>query len=644
WLSGWPRAGIILAWLLTGAFVGLVISLIKYKWLFRYVALSLLGSLIGAILGGCLLVLGGEIIPHFRSVGLMLTGFSICLCSTLAVKIASRATLKYVGSSDPKAEPLPKGCEWDLLENVKYLFGRAEKRNHSRHGVQFIPVKDPIMAPKHALIRCEDGTFKLTAHEDNVAGDGVLKRDLEAGLPRKTFDGQHTLQDGHEILMGQTHFVFKTRPKTPALDLTRLRALLRKKAPAVALFALTSLSGRDAFAQSGEYHLVFPDRIQALRVQSGSEAVAFRLSLNVVNAEGKPQKISGFSPEQIVNGVRVFEGASQLKTCHVATGSLPKRYAILLVDVSGSMKEPVSDGRRKYDVMKEACLRFTNDFVPGVDYIAVIPFHSRGVIEGIRWAPFFDNKALLQDYINYRIPPPGNNTALFSAARAALARLQEIRNEQGANAQYLLVILTDGRNAVRAGDDRNLETSSGGVVAFKNRVEIPVITIGFGNDQNLNENDLRDLALPASGNYHRARRPEDLVDIFQQARNMQLDRLRITFRPQPGSLTQLVSPHTYRVQIQLDKNKSAEGTVIWTPGAVNVFQGALTPEESGCVPSIPQHDWLRPVLIFLSLFSVLLRLWFRPPKFIERSWADEKIALVWAPHISRLKELWRDRS
>jgi hypothetical protein len=625
----WPRAGILVTWCLTGALVGLVSGLIRYRWLVRYVSRSLFGGLVGACIGGCLLLAGGEFVPHFRSVGLMVTGLSICLCSSLAVKLARHATLRYVGSADPTTDKMLRGREWDLLENVTYVFGRNGFGGGPSYGRFYIQVGDPQMAPIHASIEWEKERCWLSVYRDNRDPHERPIRTLDAGSPPSMVRGQQELRDKDEILMGQTCFAF----------------LLRRKGAALVLCLLAgALGARDASAQAKGTQLVMPEGIQMLRVQGGSETIAFRVPLNVVDASGQPQKISAFNPEQIENGARVFEGASRLKVCHVGFGSLPRRYAILLVDVSGSMREKVGGAfsKSKFEVMKEACRKFTGDFVPGVDYVAVIPFHSHRVVEGVREAEFFNDQKKLEEHISkIEEPEPRNNTALFSAMRAALDRLKDARDEHGVNAQYLLIVLTDGKNDVHAGDDKDLEVSPDGVVAFKNSLKIPIITVGFGNDQNLNPSDLRSLARPEDS-YRRARNPEDLVATFQQARSLQLDRLRLIFLPQPNLLSQLVSPHTYRLQLQLENGDIAEGLITWNPRNINIPQGTLTPEESACFSASSRPDWLRPVLIFLFLSGGLLFMWVRPPTWIRRSWQNEELELAWMPRVSALgKQLWK---
>jgi hypothetical protein len=440
--------------------------------------------------------------------------------------------------------------------------------------------------------------------------------------------GRQELADKHEILMGQTRFLF----------------LLRGKIAIIAAgFVLSLLIGPVVHAQTKQTLSVSAERIQVLRVKAGSETVLFRVPVNIVNSDGEPQKISVFRTEQIDQMIEVVEGDERLTTCHVEFGSLPRRYAILLVDVSGSMLEKVGgpNSKTKFEVMKEACLKFVADFVPGVDYVAVIPFESHRVMDRIREARFFDNQKELENHIG-TLPEPElrNNTALFSAVIGALRKLKEVQNTHGPNAQYLLVVLTDGKNHLRSGDDKNLETSPDPVRAFEDKVQLPVLTIGFGNDQNLKEDDLRKLAWENPINYLRARSPRDLVGTFQRARSLQLDRVYLTFQPRPNLLSQLVSPHTYSIKFQLDNDKSAEGSVSWQPDNLALPQGILSLEADSCFS--PGRDWLAPILIFHFLLGSISYLWFRPPKWIRRSWEDDELELVWTAPISDLrKRLWK---
>jgi hypothetical protein len=630
WLSGWPRIGVVVAWSLTGCCLGLLIGLIRYKWFLRYVFLSMAGGLIGATLGCFVLLVGGEFVPHFRSVGLILTAMFICLFSTSAVTVARRATLKFLDSKDPAVEQLFRGREWDLLQNVTYVFG-SNLRPHVGVHIFNIQIKDRRMWDRHALIEWSEGAFRVRPSDENSDQYGTPIQPLEAGNPTAVVKGKHELKHGQEILMGQTRFLFLLRGKMAMI---------------VFGFILSVFVGRVVHAQGNRSLMVSAERIQVLRIKTGSETVVFRVPLNIVNSDGEPQKISVFRTEEISQRVSVTEGASELrKTCHVEFGSLPRRYAILLVDVSGSMQERVGDSssKTKFEVMKEACLKFAADFVHGVDYVAVIPFESHHVMERIRESKFFDNQEELQQHIN-TLPEPTsqNNTALFSAVMGALAKLKDVQNNLGSNAQYLLVVLTDGKNDLRRGDDKDLEASPDPVRDFEGVMQLPVLTIGFGNDQNLKEDDLKKLAWENPINYRRARSPEDLVGTFQRARSLQLDRVYLTFQPQPDLLSQLVSPHTYRIRFLLDDNRSAEGFVTWQPDNLPLPQGVLASEAGRCLPASMWRDWLTPFLIFFSWLGLLTYLWFRPPRGIKRSWEDEEIDRVWTTPISDLsKQLWK---
>lgn len=617
WMKEWPVAGILLAWCLTGAFIGLAMGIIRYMTLIPHILLSLLGGLVGAVLGGGILISLGERIPYLtRAGGLMLTGLFICLFSTLAAGLARRAKLSFLGSGDATANRVLTGREWELLPRRKILFGRMMR---GPDGVDYIQVPDREMCQQHAWIEWYEGDFKISAHEANINPDHMPIWKLEAGLPPEMVIGQRTLNSGDEILMGRSRFAFLIHGK---------RVLGSAASAKASFFILPLLSlgllAPTPFAQSGEMRLIAAET-QLMRVREASEAPAFRMLLNVVDADGNPQKIIVSNPDQAKKAVQVFENDKELRVCHAAPGSLPQRYAVLLVDVSGSMLQPSGNGRTKFDVMKEACLSFAQDFAPGVDHIAVIPFHSSDVVKGVNEARFFDDKAAMIQYIN-EFPPSNRNTGLFSAVMAALRRLQAIKAEQGPNAQCLLLVLTDGANDVGGkGDDPDLLNSPDPVVSLAEEVGIQIITVGFGNDQNLNEDDLSKLALPQTDNYHRARRPEDLDRYFRQARLLQLDRLKVTFLPQQELFSSLVHPHKYRIRFQAEGGKPLETTVEYVPRAIPVPQGVLPEEETGCIDDQSRYDLLWPSLIFLLFFMLHGYLYFRLP---ERLWADERDARI----------------
>jgi Mg-chelatase subunit ChlD len=308
-----------------------------------------------------------------------------------------------------------------------------------------------------------------------------------------------------------------------------------------------------------------------LKLQGGAEVPVFSAQFNILDASDQPAPVPVIQADQARTGFRVTEDGRPLRVCSASIGKLPQRFAILLVDISGSMLEKVTDGRTKFAVAQEACLRFaaTSAFETGIDHIAVIPFHSRGVVAGIRGTPFAERVADLKAAVADLPLPRSGNTGLYSAVIEALTRLREkTKNYPDGSVRTLLAVLTDGRNDVRTGDDPGLERRLEPVVDAVANAGIQTITVGFGND--VDEDVLQRIAWPSGSNYFHAEDPDQVVQAFEKARAFQVERLEVVFRPSQKRISQLITPHRFVVSFQ---NMKAE--LAWAPRPVNVAEGVV---------------------------------------------------------------------
>jgi len=383
-------------------------------------------------------------------------------------------------------------------------------------------------------------------------------------------------------------------------------------------------------SQRSVYKFEPADKVRLLQCVSGSERPVFRITANIVDARGTPFPIPVFNPRE---QIQIFAGDVQIKNFLI--GDTLQRYAILLVDVSGSMLNPLAGGWTKFEVMREACARFSDNFVDGIDHVAVMPFASSNVSIGINGADFLsERQRLLEQIRNIPAPQSNANTALFSATHAALIRLQQVKQQvmaqQNVDPQCLLVVMTDGQNDVgNPDDDPGLLDTSSPVEALADNVGIQIITVGFGNAANLDEPALKRLCWPSETKYQPANNPTALDSAFIRARSLQVERLRITFLPQQTSRGELTKPQQFKLQLRLAPENVIEGAFLWTPPvhlSPPPWEGVLTAQECSALqpgepPTLP---WI--VIYFLTLTilgGTLAWLWFKLPK---RLWADEEDA------------------
>jgi Mg-chelatase subunit ChlD len=614
WLPESAFAGLLLAWIFTGSSVGLVLGLLRHGSQWRNVLLALAGGAAGAAVGAAVLMKWGEVVEYVtRASGLMLTGAGICVCSELAVRIRRKAIICFVSSADPDVEARLRGQEWELLSRSKVLLGRE---GPAPAGVLFVQVPDLAAAPRHAWIRGMKEGFELLVHEANTGPSGSAVWTLEAGSPPASLRSTHLLRDGDEIVVGRSRFGF------------RMRARAAQPAVSHCLLSLLAMLGLAAFlAPVAAQHLSLAERPRLLRAAEGSETPVFSVQLNRLDQHGSPLPIPILAPGQAIKEVRVTEDGRELRMCHVSLGALPERRAILLVDVSGSMLERVAGGGTKFDVMKDACLRFATSFEDGIDHVAVIPFESRGVAGRVRREKFFTRAKELRDAIESLPVPTTGNTGLYTAVIETLARIQnDLATPSDGAVQYLLVVLTDGKNDIQPGDDLGLTTDLEQVVRSAEETGIQIITVGFGTAENLNETELRRMAWPSEQNYLPAERSEDVVAAFERARMLQVRRLTVSFRPQQELISQLVSPHRFAVSFA-----GSPATFLWKPRPVNVAEGVA----EGCGGEHDSFNWLRFSLLLVCGLAVHYYLWRKLPRRLWGARGDARVLRA------RAEGLWR---
>src|SRR5215813_6286110 len=155
---------------------------------------------------------------------------------------------------------------------------------------------------------------------------------------------------------------------------------------------------------------------------------------------------------------------------------------MMLSDLSGSMTTNNLGSRSRLDAAKEAARVLLDKFRPG-DRIAIAPFESHNVKARIENAVFAETREEAEAQIDRLQARRDGNTALYSATVFALNRLQRLKKTDS-DRQYMLVILTDGKNDLREGDDPETlqrKDDLDGVVKKLYETNIQTFAIGVGD-------------------------------------------------------------------------------------------------------------------------------------------------------------------
>ena len=184
---------------------------------------------------------------------------------------------------------------------------------------------------------------------------------------------------------------------------------------------------------------------------------------------------------------------------------------LMLLDVSGSMGEPVPDaGASKLDLAKAAAIRAMSQFAP-TDEVGLWAFTTDMGAEDQIYrelepvAPISQQRDDLRSSI--RALTPLNGTPLYAAIRAGVREMESSADEDKINA---VVVLTDGRNEYPADTDltglvRELGGGSG-------ETALRVFTIAYGEGADLET--LRQISAASNAAAYDATRPETIDKVF----------------------------------------------------------------------------------------------------------------------------------
>jgi len=404
-------------------------------------------------------------------------------------------------------------------------------------------------------------------------------------------------------------------------------------------------------AQDVPSRLELADKIRMVENGDGSGRPFFRVQFNVVNEQGLPVSIA--PPKDSTAAFEVAETGGpvhrplSLRYGQESLSQVPsdvpnQRYALLLIDISGSMLDSSNSASEsasnKYEAAKTAARKLLGGFQPGQDQVAIVAFESHQVCERVRGAVFADDiESAERQIADLPVPQKNYNTGLYSAVDTALDVLALVKRQNPA-AGALLVVLTDGQNQVLRGDDPDLLTGSEGleaVVAKSNTVGLQIMTIGFGDESippgrtgAIDSEALRRLAWPAASQFRAAQDVQSLGKLFGVARQLLVNRWQLTFTTDREDRGQLAGRDLqFQIRLRLgDRILQSSWVAFKTPQmSAPPFEGKLDAAErqaltqvSAILP-VPQTSLLagtvavRRALIFAAFGGLLAFLWFAVP-------------------------------
>lgn len=408
------------------------------------------------------------------------------------------------------------------------------------------------------------------------------------------------------------------------------------------LLAIAGWRQTSVYAQTAS--LDFLSKPTLIECEPTSAEPCFRLNFGFSGEDGKPVGVQLPPANQLASHIEVQIDGQPVKPFYASSStqavSRRPQTVLLLFDISGSMLTADLDGQARFDAAKSAASEYLKGFAEGQDHVAIVPFASRDVEKTIAAARFVSTRAEAQAELDaLPRPVPHNNTALYSAVRAAVQTLEHERS--AGSEQPRLILLTDGTNDVHSqmGDDSGLLTGAEGLneaVAAVQQSGVDVLPIGLGDRHSIDE-----VAMARLG----TRPPLITFDVDTLRKAFQLGQL-----PQDTSLTvTLQAPESmasrtllagrvvhFRARLTL-----ADGTALvenrealWVapPLVTPTFEEEATNAEQRAFLSNARLDhssamiFFRPFLVFASLAILLALLWFGLPRLIWPERYDHRAA------------------
>lgn len=233
---------------------------------------------------------------------------------------------------------------------------------------------------------------------------------------------------------------------------------------------------------------------------------------------------------------------------------------VLVLDQSGSMKE-----EERMDALKRSVATFLQGLPPG-SRVAAIAFSS----EVNLICPFTTDRARVLEAVNAL--EPGGATRYYDAVSIALDLLEA---EPGRRA---VLALTDGQDA------RSLTMTLPKAVAKARKLNLPVHTLGLGDERSIAVKELRRLAEETRGQHYLARDAGQLKAIYEEIARRIGSTYSLTYRTDREVPDGTLRP----IRITYRQSEKAGETAVFVRGMV-----------------VPTAGWSR---LFLGLMTALVAL------------------------------------
>jgi Mg-chelatase subunit ChlD len=339
------------------------------------------------------------------------------------------------------------------------------------------------------------------------------------------------------------------------------------------------------------------------------------------------------SNEELKNRIKIREAGSlfvregkeytPFKVTNRATES--KLDMMMLFDLSGSMVTNRFESGTRLDAAKDAARSLLDNFRPG-DRIAIAPFESHDVRARIDSAVFAETREDVLDQINRLQARQDGNTALYTATILALERLKKLK---GPDRQLMLLVLTDGKNDLRPGDDPEALSRKDDLRLTLDKLReanIQTFTIGVG--EAVDADALRAMVYPpdSDAQYSNASDLQSVRNFLARAKQSMVEQIGIDFFTHRANYQQLKSANL-DVRIDTLDGKTLRGVL---PFACRTAAGctperSMNPEEIRLAtervdaPAPPSPHW-KELLWLIGRFAiglaVIAGLWYGVPKLV----------------------------
>ncbi len=376
-----------------------------------------------------------------------------------------------------------------------------------------------------------------------------------------------------------------------------------------------------------------------------SQTPCLSASVTPATAAGLPAPVKLPPAAQLAGAFRLTGPTGEITPFYASAGSGPDagdhiNVVLLVIDISGSMNQPVAGGQSRFEAARGAIAQFLDGMQEGADRVAIVPFESHNVVSTIHAAVFTSRKADALAQLR-ALPSPGarNNTALYQSVftgEESLRNEVDLLRHAGAGAsdvQPHLIVMTDGKNEVMAGDDGGLLNGDLGLQQAAAQVQashMDTVGIGFGERAAIDTAALQRLSSP--GRFFYASDAAQLLDALHVTRSATSHSVALTWLLPEASRVSLAG----RDQQWVPTLHLEDGTVLTgdalrllvPAAAAPVFDRRAAPEELRALIALhpePSTGWavvLLHALLYLGAALLLLLCWFWVPRLV---WGDSNL-------------------